>query len=235
MADDNKKLPDSDAEWEYPYNQVRQTAGGHETHFNSTPGKESFREFQPGGTYKEVSTNGKKVELNADKDYKVVSQGSSRAVGGAKDEHSKGGTRQNNEGGVHRETGKDQTGGLFGQLAEVIKAAAYHHTEGPKTEIRAGGTLQDNNDGDQHHNVLGDKVTFIQGTKYEQISGEKGTHLPSGNMDTQLDGGKYRVKAADDILIESDSKITLKVGSSTIVIEASKITITSAEIDHVQS
>lgn len=234
-ADDNQKLPDSDVTWEYPWNQVRQTAGGHETHYNSTPGKESHREFHPGGTYHETSTNGKRVALTANKDYKVVSEGASKAVGGAKDEHTKGGNRHNTEGGVHSEIAKDKSGGLFGALAEVIKGMAYQHTKGPKTEIREGGTLQDNNDGDNHHNVLGDKVTFIQGTKYEQISGEHGTHLPSGNMDVQLDSGKYRMKTGNDILIESDTKITFKVGSSTIVMEPGKVTITASEIDHVQA
>lgn len=234
-VDNNQKLPDSDVEWEYPFNQVRQTAGGHETHYNSTPGKESHREFHPGGTYHETSTNGKKVQLTADKDYHVVTEGSSYATGGADDNHTKGGSRQNSEGGVHRETGLDLSGGVYGSLAEVVKAMSYTHAVGPKTEIREGGTVQDNNDGDNHHNVLGDKVTFIEGTKYEQISGEHGTHLPNGNMDVQLDSGKYRMKTGNDILIESDTKITFKVGSSTIVMEAGKITITASEIDHVQA
>ena len=51
------------------------------------------------------------------------------------------------------------------------------------------------------------------------------------NLDFQADSGKARIKTGSDILIESDSKITLKVGGSTIVITPSNITIKSARID----
>jgi hypothetical protein len=57
------------------------------------------------------------------------------------------------------------------------------------------------------------------------IKGEYGIHISEGNFDTQIDSGKARIWASDDILIESTSKITLKVGDSTIVITANSIQI----------
>lgn len=227
-VDNNQKVPDSDTEWEYPYNQVTQTAGGHEVHFNSTPDKESHRLFHPGGTYTETSTNGKHVSLTSDKHYQYVSQGSSYATEGAHDHHSQGGSRHNDEQGHHSENTGDKSGGLSGALAEVIKNFIYHHSVGKKEEVVEGGHVKDVNDGDQHDNALGDKIHFIGGTKYEQVSGEHGTHVPNGNMDIQIDQGKFRLSSGNDLLITSATKITLAVGSSTIVITPNDITITSA-------
>ena len=51
---------------------------------------------------------------------------------------------------------------------------------------------------------------------------------------TQIDQGKYRVKAGNDITIDSTTKITIVVGSSSIVLEPSKITIKSPAVEFVK-
>jgi uncharacterized protein (DUF2345 family) len=203
----NKKLPDSDAKWEYPWNQVTQTMGGHEIHWNSTPGEESYRNLHPYGTYTEISKDGKKVELVANKRYKFVSNGASVAVEGSNDMYVKGGSRVTNDQGVHRETGEDNSHAIHGQQLVVSKGAAYHHSVETINHVGEAGQFTDLNDGDHHTNVKGDKVTFVDGTKYEQVNGEHGTHIPNGNMDFQVDQGKTRIKSGDDQLYQSEKNI----------------------------
>ena len=57
----------------------------------------------------------------------------------------------------------------------------------------------------------------------------------SGSVDMQIDSGKFRLFDASDILIESQTKITFKVGSSTIVMKSDGISITSPAIDFVKA
>ena len=58
--------------------------------------------------------------------------------------------------------------------------------------------------------------------------GDYGVHVQDKNIDFKADSGKAQIKTAKDITIESDTKITLKVGGSTIVITPTDITITAA-------
>jgi len=240
MADANNtpKVRDSIAKWEYPWNQVTQTAGGHETHMNSTPGEESSREFHPYGTYKEISKDGTIVQFNADKSYNYTAQGHSDTTEGTYDKLVLGGSRVNNQQGTHHETGESASHAFNESLLHAIKENKIVYGA-KKEEMITDGSFKDINDGDHHTNVLGDKITFIDGTKYEQIGGEHGIHIPDGNMDTQIDGGKYRLKTGDtqrfdadsDITITSKTKITIIVGSSSIVITDGNITINTPELD----
>jgi hypothetical protein len=76
--------------------------------------------------------------------------------------------------------------------------------------------------------------------------GDYSMHVQSGNMDTRVEGGKLQLYSGDnmivntaatalyrsigDMTITSDSKITIKVGSSQIVITDGEITIKSGAI-----
>jgi hypothetical protein len=60
--------------------------------------------------------------------------------------------------------------------------------------------------------------------------GDYAVHVQSGNYDTHIKQ-KARIYADSDILFESKSKITLKVGSSTIEITPNSVTVNSTRID----
>jgi hypothetical protein len=60
--------------------------------------------------------------------------------------------------------------------------------------------------------------------------GDYAVHVQSGNYDAYINQ-KARIYADSDILLESKSKITLKVGGSTILITPSAITVTSGAIN----
>lgn len=70
---------------------------------------------------------------------------------------------------------------------------------------------------DQVEAVGKNKITMVQG-------GDYAIHVQEGNYDNHI-AQKARIYADNDILIESKTKITLKVGSSKIVIDGSSIEI----------
>jgi hypothetical protein len=128
----------------------------------------------------------------------------------------------------------DSMKAIGGNHIKAVGGTHFLHATA-KTEMSSTGDwVTDHNDGHHHHNVDGDHVHYIGGTKYERIGGEKGVYIPQGNYDVQVDQGKYRLSTGSDILIQSGTKITLKVGSSTIVMEPGHITITSGKIDFKQ-
>jgi hypothetical protein len=234
-VDKNQKLPDSDLEGKYPYIQATQTLGGHERVINNTPGDESSYTFEPSGTFEEVNADGQKMTLVADKFYQYINQGSTFTTEAGEDNRAEVTRNCCGDGGSHEENGANSSRAVYGQSADISKGNTYEQTTGVSYNVANEDCCNWYNDANDHNRTKGDQVSFIEGTKYQQITqGEYGIHVPDGNIDFQCDSGKTRIKSGNDILIDSDSKITLKVGSSTIVIESSKITITSPEVEFVR-
>jgi hypothetical protein len=68
-----------------------------------------------------------------------------------------------------------------------------------------------------------DRITTVNDNEILQVaSGDCATHVQSGNYDTKVKE-KYKVFSGDDLLIQSATKITLRVGNSSIVIEPDHI------------
>lgn len=221
FSDKKKRLPDSDAKWEYPYNHVKNTLGGHEFHVNDTPDEETIRNFHTAGTFEETDKNGTKVSLIADQSFNYTNQGTTNTSEAASDNFSEA-DRSQARFGSHSENAGDVSSAVFGQTVSVNKGSTYTHSENKGAFVYVQNKFSEMNDANDHNNIEGDKVTFMVGTKYEQIKGEYGTHMPSGNYDLQVDGGKIRLNSAQMILIE--------VGSSVIKIEPSQITIKAAAV-----
>ena len=230
-VDPNKKLPDSDVEWEYPYNQCTQTLGGHEISWNSTPNNASATCFHPPGTYTEINANGQKTELVSDKTYTYGTQGVSFTTEASYDSLSSAERKNIGDGGSHSENGGSESKAGFGSSATLVKNMGVSYCD-EQYDISSGNCFRQNNDANDHNNTIGDNVSFIKGTKYQHVTeGEYGLRVADGNVDIQSDSGKTRIKSGDEIIIDSDTKITLVVGSSSIVIETGKITIKSPQVE----
>ena len=88
-------------------------------------------------------------------------------------------------------------------------------------------------DGNEFVHRDGSSMTTIGDTKYEVVKGgEWGLHVQSGNFDIQVDSGQGRLFVQQPLLVESPTKITFKVGGSTITMEPGQITLVSDRIDH---
>ncbi len=204
MADDNynKKVPKDDAEWEYPYNQVTQTLGGHEIFYNSTPDKESFREFHPSGPYRVITKDGHKVEIVANKKYSLTSNGESKVCEGTQDIMTLGGRRLSNLGGDHSEIAKDMSLGVHGQVLHAAKDAAFtFHKE--KQITTTDGTTHDDNDGYTYNNAKQDKMCATNGNRITVTEGEN-CSFTNGNWDAYVDK-KARLASKDAMLITANN------------------------------
>ena len=87
------------------------------------------------------------------------------------------------------------------------------------------GDVTEEHSGNHHSSYEKDQVTAVKGNQITMIQeGDHALHVQKGNYDTHI-AEKGRIYADNDILIESKTKITLKVGSSKIVIDGSSIQI----------
>jgi len=85
------------------------------------------------------------------------------------------------------------------------------------------GNVKQRTKGNESRSVEGDSSHHTGKSRYDTVGGEYGIHLPSGNMDVQLDSGKSRIDASQEIL--------LTCGSSYIMIRPDRIEIVADRID----
>lgn len=163
------------------------------------------------------------------------SGGHSSQVDGHKDSNHESTQRNNTAGDSGKETGGTKYDGsgeqtIIGSGLDYIRRLAKGAQNITLTDNASpGGDSISNYAGDTHENFEGDHIRSVNGNKYTMVkNGDYGAHVQDKNIDFQADSGKARIKTGSDILIESDSKITLKVGGSTIVITPNDITITSS-------
>jgi hypothetical protein len=236
MADSkNAKHPDSTFDTEYPYNQATITRGGHEFHINDAPGKESLRWAHTKGSYIEINHEGRLVQAVVDKSYQYNADGVSVTVDGHSDTKTSGTVRDNSDGARSSETGGNiYTGGGGISIHGTQDSSISSSAGGDKFETTSGNIVTDH-EGSVNHNITGDFVECITGNKSEILMGDWAFNNQSGSVDMQIDSGKFRLFDASDILIESQTKITFKVGSSIIVMKSDGISITSPAIDFVKA
>jgi len=194
------------------------------------PGNESLFHVLPTGNYTGHGPDGAEVNVTVGKQHKYNADGHSSTTDGHKDEKTSGTKRDATAGGHHSETAGNKYEAGGGTKIASSKDSQINHSDGDGFHITEGNLITDHT-GSVNHNYTGDLVQQVTGHKIDMINGEYGVHISAGNYDMQLDDGKARLKASSDILIESDSKITLKVGGSTITITASNITIVSPRVD----
>lgn len=105
---------------------------------------------------------------------------------------------------------------------------SYKSTQGNRTQDHVGH-IATNLEGSLTHSISGNYMVMLaKSNNDDQGVGDHGIHIQDGNMDTQVDSGKYRIKAGNDITINSTTKITLVVGDSSIEITPTDITIKAA-------
>ena len=162
--------------------------------------------------------------------------------------HNAGSSSKNNDGPVDESAQGTKNSNVMGDSGSAAGGTSYvgstkeiggseegtfKTVPGGKSYTTTTGDIVEKFVGSHHTNIEGDVVRSITGQNFEMVKGDFGLFAQDGGgIDMQSDSGRIRMSAeAQDILIEAKTKITLKVGGSTIVIEPSVITITSAKID----
>jgi len=106
-------------------------------------------------------------------------------------------------------------------------AGQYNADNGDTYTTTTGNRISEHTGNTATH-FEGDLTQSVTGNKISMIDGEIGLHVQGGNMDIQVETGRFRVKSGAKLLIESVTEIEIKVGSSIINITSSGITINSS-------
>ena len=145
-------------------------------------------------------------------------------------------SRENNEGGKNLNVAGDNGKAVGGSDSSSSGGGRAIGTSGKSQADNYRYVSGDNTvryDGNEFVHRDGSSMTTIGDTKYEVVKGgEWGLHVQSGNFDIQVDSGQGRLFVQQPLLVESPTKITFKVGGSTITMEPGQITLVSARIDH---
>jgi hypothetical protein len=229
--DSNQKHPKIEYKGTYPNLHVTQGLDGYQIIRSLEPGSESFFEIFPSGNYRGHGPDGQQVDVTVDKKHEYNGDGKSSTTDGHHDEKVGGSHRQNVDGGAHKEVAGNQYHGGGGVVVSGSQDSHIHSvTSGDHFHTTEGDMITDHT-GNVNHNITGDLVQQVTGNHYEMITGEFGINNQGGSTDITTDSGSTRIFSGSDILIESNIKIVLKVGSSTITIASGNITLKSPRID----
>lgn len=244
-TDHNKKLP-IDA-WssgeivpEYPWVYGEADAlGGHNFTYKNPkkPQENSSQEILPSGSYKTVQYDNNKKEivtvLNPGETRDYVAGGRSTQTDGHFDVNIESTSRETIKGDKSIQSGKDLLVGVQNQIITASQNEIHGTMGGSESKIyeMSEGDHVSEHSGNYHVAYEKDCVSSVNKNMIQMVqSGDYAMHVQSGNWDSHI-AQKARMYSGNDMLIESASKITLKVGSSTIVIGPSSIVITADRID----
>lgn len=197
MAD--QRHPPSSYDTKYPFNRVTVTESGHEEHYDDTPGAERTRFAHKSGTYREVSANGRMVEMVVGGRYDYHKQGHSVTTDGNHDHKVGGSHRTSISGDTHAEVNGTSTSAVNGDHKMLV-----------------GGDHVTAINGDSVHGVVG-QMTMKLGKGF-QIKGDSTIDSGIDGAANVQFGSTLSINAVSDVTITSATKITLVVGSSTIEI-----------------
>lgn len=192
---------------------------------------DSFEEhWTPMGSYKTRESHSR-TELTTSLGYEYRGLnigGSSETIEGSKESYVRDTRKTTTEGDVAIETGRNQHIVVAGLETQVKKLGAVVSTVGssdaPTYDLHEGDRIQ-RTTGDVHKAVENDEVKVVGGNKILMVKdGDYAAHVQSGGWDTKVTK-KTKLFSGTDLLIQSATKITLRVGTSSIVITPNNIEI----------
>ena len=190
MLTDNKRLPETSYKAEYPYNSVSVSRSGHEFHIDDTPGAERIRQAHKSGTYFEISSDGKKVELVVADEYHYIKGGLTLTIENNGDIKVAGNLRLVVQGDLHAE--------VHGDMNSVVY--------GDSTVATLGDSVQ---------MIGGDSYTKVDGTMSAKVDGN--LNVDAGRDAEITVGGDVALVAEGDIDMEGSSiRIDAKEGELTL-------------------
>src|SRR6185369_11862008 len=164
MAQD-KRHPKSTYDAKYPYNKVTVTESGHEVHMDCTPGKERLRWAHKAGTYREISPDGKQVEMVVGHNIQYVKGGHTQTVDKNTDVKVAGSTRSSVGGDSHSEVKGTSSTAISGDSKTVVGGDSVSAVKGDmvtgvkgKLTAKFGGGAQFKFDGDGEQKPVEMKV-----------------------------------------------------------------------------
>jgi hypothetical protein len=245
MADDNSKLPIdpwSDGTITPKYGWVYGEAdalGGHKFIYRNIkePDKNSSQELTPSGSYKTIHQDADKKEVVS----KLYPGEIRDYAAGGRSEHTDGHKDMSVESTFREVIAGDHSfqGGRNGYVgyAENLISGAKNQFKGimgaseSKSYSTSQGDVVEEHSGNFHISYEKDFVAAVKSNMITMVNeGDYALNVQAGNYDAQI-MQKARIYASSDILIESLTKVTLKVGASSITMTPTGITAVSPLID----
>jgi len=176
------------------------------------------------------------------------SKGKSSQVDGHNDSNVESTDRTNVAGDKGTSVGGDAYDGAGGKRMSGSKEGSFDNDADGNTYKTSKGDVVTEHTGSKYSSLEGDECSSVKGNKVQMISdGDYSLHVQGGSMDTRVESGKLQIYSGDamivntaatalyrsinDMTITSDTKITLKVGGASIVIESGSITLKADRID----
>lgn len=247
-TDRNQKLPappwsdsNSGIEPKYPYMRGERHPDGSYTFSYNNPNEPeaaSVERYHSSGNWEveqyHPETGSLQVSYSRGDTRRYVSGGESTTTDGHVDIQTNSTRRSITRGDTHEESGRNTTSITYGQRTTASGAASTDIQIGGSESINyksSAGDVVNEHEGNYHEAFQKDLVTSVTKNAIMMVNeGDYALHVQAGNYDTHIKS-KARIYADDDILIESASKITLKVGGSTIVITSAGIDMDAPRID----
>jgi hypothetical protein len=162
-------------------------------------------------------------------DHHEAVQGRTSDTTGHYDERVGAGHRNQNN-SEHHETGGDSTKATDGSHQQTSSSSAKNYTKGDGHHHMQGDQAFTVEEGGVHYNVAQDFSITATGNGIHINPSNELSMIVGGN-EGHVVSGKVSYSAGDDITITSGTSITLIVGSSSITMTPSGITIKASRVD----
>jgi hypothetical protein len=162
-------------------------------------------------------------------DHHSAHQGKTKDTTGHEDDRVQGGLgKQNNS--EHTSGGGDSTHARDGSQQHASSSSSKNYTKGDGHHHMQGDQAFTVEEGGVHYNVAQDFSITATGNGIHINPSNELSMIVGGN-EGHVVAGKVSYNSGDDITIVSGTSITLQVGSSSIVITPSGITIQASRVD----
>lgn len=207
---------------EYPNIDAEQYPSGRQIVVGNEQGAEYYRS-ESRRHYNEgvESSNYRETSFNKGPVHKGTPQGITTTTGKSEDSMVGDNQRSGVFKSTHGEVKKWSTSAKGKGSVSKHDGPSAHGSLGSQWSVHAsnspGGDGVFMGDGDQHSSTRGDRVAYHVGTHVTVNKGERYEDVQEGNKGTVV-GKKYKMHSKEDMTLESESKITLKVGSSYVIL-----------------
>jgi uncharacterized Zn-binding protein involved in type VI secretion len=211
----NQRMPDLTLPCDYPYVHFYQYRDGSWERQSVEKGFEERSHGHITGSFEQVDYLGshKKLDVGAKHNYTIG--GKTSTTENNHDTKTGGSEASYVTADHYGEHGNDWMKAIGGDTIHASGGIHFHYATDGTQVASSGDQVSDHNDGHEHINVDGDHIRFTGGTKYDYVGAEHGM-LVQGNSDTHI---------AKNCNLESDTQITITVGSSVITILGQSIVI----------
>lgn len=222
---DKERLPKTDFKPTYPLNRASITPGGHETHYDDTPGKRRIRVAHASGSYTEIGDDGRQTTVTVGNQHNYAKQGITLTIDQNNDVKIGGHNTLKVDGGAHIET-KGQTNIVMGAGKHSVTGAGDIRVGAKNIEIVAQNELNLVGKDINIDSVNGGTVTVrgktvrLLGYK-DLIMNSMGTTSMHSEEETKIGAQKITASSKSDILLlggDSSNKGIKIEGASAVVL-----------------